>query len=177
MTLRAAVRALSSSVALMALVGVAVSCDPVESDAIDALGGENPSVRRGPLHRPGQPCLLCHDGAVGDPPAFSVAGTVYDDPVELDGEDNATLELTDSTGSSYTAMTNAAGNFYVTPDEWTPVFPLVGIAVYAFGAGAPVKMQSEAGRSGGCATCHVPPTGPSSPGPVVITLAGGAAPP
>ena len=41
---------------------------------------EAPGVRRGPLHRPGQPCLLCHDGALGDPQRFTVAGTVFQTP-------------------------------------------------------------------------------------------------
>ena len=101
----------------LTLVVAAAACDPVESDAIAALGGEAPGVRRGPLHRPGQPCLLCHDGAIGDPPAFSVAGTIYDDPVDLDGEDGVNVVVTDSLENTCTATTNEVGNFYLTPEE------------------------------------------------------------
>ena len=60
-----------------ALVALA-ACDPVHGDAISALGPEAPDVRQGPLHRPGQPCLLCHDGALGDPQRFTIAGTVFE---------------------------------------------------------------------------------------------------
>jgi len=163
---------------LLALASAALRCDPVVDNAVDALGGEAPGVRRGPLHRPGQPCLLCHDGAIGDPPAFSVAGTVFDDPVDLDGEEGATVLLVDSTGQSPTSTvtTNAAGNFYLTPDQWSPVFPLTKIGVVS-AEGMVLTMQSEAGRSGACATCHVSPAGPSSPGPVCTALEDGGLPP
>ena len=60
-----------------ALLVLLLSCDPVHDDAVSALGGETPGIPRGPLHRPGQPCLVCHDGASGDPAAFSMAGTVF----------------------------------------------------------------------------------------------------
>lgn len=168
--------ALSRSVTLAAaafVVAAAVSCDPVVSDAVDALGGEAPGVRRGPLHRPGQPCLLCHDGALGDPPAFSVAGTIFDDPIDLLGEDGATVSLTDTNGSTYSATTNAAGNFYITPGEWSPTFPLT-VSVTSV---TTVTMQSQIGRSGACATCHVSPASASSPGPVCMQLEDGGVPP
>ncbi len=177
MSVRAVAR-ISTPLVLVALTTVAVRCDPVEDNAIDALGGESPGVRRGPLHRPGQPCLLCHDGAVGDPPAFSVAGTVFDDPIDLDGEEGATVVLVDSNMQSppMTVTTNAAGNFYLTPDQWSPVFPLMTVGVIS-AAGMELTMHSEAGRSGGCATCHVSPAGPMSPGPVVVSLEDGGVPP
>jgi hypothetical protein len=171
-----AVRIVSTCAALASLASVAPQCDPVEENAVDALGGEAPGVRRGPLHRPGQPCLLCHDGAIGDPPAFSVAGTVFDDPVDLDGANGATVVLTDSTGNTQSATTNAAGNFYLTPSDWSPTFPLTNVGVVS-AQGSVVTMQSEIGRSGACATCHVAPAGPSSPGPVCLALEDGGVPP
>src|ERR1700683_3328645 len=76
---RCAVRIPDGSVRLVGWVGLAmlvgalmVGCNPVLDDAIADLGPEKPGVHPGPLHRPGQPCLLCHDGALGDPQAFSV---------------------------------------------------------------------------------------------------------
>lgn len=164
---------------LVALATASTGCfDPVVSNEVSALGGEASGVRRGPLHRPGQPCLLCHDGALGDPPAFSVAGTVFNDPVDMGGADNAAILLIDSDGKSppEMPMTNAAGNFYLTPDEWSPVFPLTKVGVIS-AEGVAVTMYSESGRSGGCATCHVSPAGPTSPGPVCITLVDGGVPP
>src|ERR1019366_4307514 len=103
---------------------LSTACHPVQDNAIAALGGEAPSVRRGPLHRPGQPCLLCHDGALGDPPAFSVAGTVFDRPSASQGVNGATVSLTDANDSGALAVTNSAGNFYVTPAQWTPTYPV-----------------------------------------------------
>ncbi len=88
------------------------------------------------------------------------------------GESGATVLLTDSTGSMHMATTNSVGNFYLTPGEWSPVSPLTHVEVVS-AAGAIVTMQSEVGRSGACATCHVAPAGPSSPGPVCITLEDG----
>lgn len=160
---------------LLAVIALLPGCDPVQDSAINALGGEAPGVRRGPLHRPGQPCLLCHDGALGDPPAFSVAGTIFDRPSDAQPVNGATVSLLDANGSSFDALTNAAGNFYVTPDQWTPTFPLT-VAVTT-GAGLKVTMHTDVGRDGACATCHFDPAGPASPGHVCITLDDGSSPP
>jgi hypothetical protein len=170
------VRVAMRSLALAALASASVRCDPVKSDAIDALRGNAPGVSNGPLHRPGEPCLLCHDGDFGDPSAFSVAGTVFEEPLGMVGEDGATVLLTDSTGSMHMATTNSVGNFYLTPGQWSPVFPLTHVEVVS-AAGSIVTMQSEVGRSGACATCHVAPAGPASPGPVCVTLEDGGVPP
>ena len=162
--------------AALLAVSLTVACNPVDSDAIAALGGEAPGVRRGPLHRPGQPCLLCHDGALGDPPAFTVAGTIYMLPAEAGAAANETVFLKDAIGSTHvTHATNAAGNFYVTPDEWSPVYPLSGVTVGPQDGG--VHMLSNVGRNGSCAACHVDPAGPGSPGHVCLTLADGGVPP
>lgn len=158
------------------------SCDPVLDDAVAALGPETPpGVHPGPLHRPGQPCLLCHDGAFGDPRAFSVAGTVYQVPSTLEPAVGATIILTDSTGSGppEPPVTNAAGNFYIQAQEWTPVFPLQ--VVIQPSQGPPVFMwsQIEGGSEvlgGACATCHKDPAGPDSPGHLCLTLDDGGVP-
>jgi hypothetical protein len=150
------------------------ACDPVRSDALNALPPEAPGVRNGPLHRPGQPCLLCHDGDLGDPPAFVVAGTVFEVPDTLVGADQATVALTDTVGNVYDTTTNAAGNFYVTPDQWSPTFPLVHVTVTG-ASGVVATMQSEVGRDGACASCHVDPAGPASPGHVSLSGPDGGA--
>jgi len=159
------------------VLGPLLACDPVTDDAIAALGPEAPGVRRGPLHRPGQPCLLCHDGAIGDPPEFVVAGTIYARPESAVGLANAVVTMHDATGSMHEATTNAAGNFYLTPQEWAPVFPLHGITVQSALYGFMVRMQSSVGRDGGCASCHVAPAGPGSPGRVVFEENNGTVPP
>jgi hypothetical protein len=156
-----------------------VSCDPVLDDGVAALGPETPGVANGPLHRPGQPCLLCHDGAFGDPPAFSVAGTIFQVPSSLEPAVGAGVAITDATGATRGEMTNAAGNFYIPASDWTPTFPLSvvvqpaeGPAVYMFSQieGAPEVL------GGACATCHKDPAGPHSPGHVSLALDDGGVP-
>lgn len=148
---------------LFATLGVA--CDPTHDDAVAALGDEAPGVRRGPLHRPGQPCLLCHDGAIGDPPQFSVAGTVYLEPApNAAPASNVNVHMTDANGASFDATTNAAGNFYVVPGQFTPTYPMT-VSITA-SHGTPICMFTHVGRDGSCAGCHAGAAGPGSPGQI-----------
>lgn len=153
--------------ALFAAFAIGSSCDPVYSHQVAALGGEAEGVEHGPLHRPGQPCLVCHDGTLGNPSAFSVAGTVYEAAApDTRPAVNVEVVMTNvSDGDSYTATTNAAGNFYVLPKQWTPVYP---ITVMLKAGGADTCMTSHVGRDGSCASCHVEPAGPASPGRVTL---------
>jgi len=157
----------SVGIGLLGLLGL-LACDPVQSDEIAALGGEAPGVPEGPLHRPGQPCVLCHDGAGGDPSAFSVAGTVFETPSTSAGASGVTVAMTDSTGSTHSATTNAAGNFYVTPSEWTPTYPITTTTLESGRVSTP--MYGEIGRNGSCAGCHSYPAaaGAGSPGRVSL---------
>jgi hypothetical protein len=151
-----------------------VACDPVQSDAVTALGGEASGVNPGPLHRPGQPCLLCHDGALGDPPEFSVAGTVFQSVDDKQPARNARVELKAADGKSSSQTTNAAGNFYIQAQTWRPTYPLQVSVSYD---SLMVSMQSNIGRDGACASCHVDPSGPASPGHVyAIPIDAGVAP-
>ena len=152
--------------AIFAALSVGSSCDPVHGDAVDALGGEAPGVGPGPSHRGGQPCLLCHDGAIGNPTKFSVAGTVYDAPSTAQPVAGVTVTMTSlHDGASYTATTNAAGNFYATPTEWAPAYP---IKVTMQSGGKSVCMTTHIGREGSCAGCHTQTASRASPGPVVL---------
>ena len=151
-----------------------VGCDPVLDDGVAALGGETPGVPPGPLHRPGQPCLLCHDGAAGDPQAFGVAGTIFEVPSSRVPIAGADVHMTDSSGSlPQDAVTNAAGNFYIPLDRWSPQFPL-SVSVKP-PSGADVFMHTLA-NDGSCATCHADPPGPESPGHVCVSLDDGGTP-
>ncbi len=150
------------------------ACDPVHDNAIAALGGEARGVRRGPEHRPGQPCLLCHDGALGDPEAFSVAGTVYLQPSGTQPAEGATVELQGADGAPFEVVTNRAGNFYVYPDQYRPVYPLQTSVSFQ---GQRTLMHTNIGRDGSCAGCHVDPAGPASPGHVYVRLDDGSVPP
>jgi hypothetical protein len=163
-------------VVLFLLIVTAAACqDPVREQAIAALGPETAGVRPGPLHRPGQPCLLCHDPTGGRHPEFSVAGTVY---ALADGDtplNQIEVRMIDASGRSFTALTNCAGNFSVSPFEYTPHYPLwVTLAA----EGQTIDMESPVYRDGSCASCHTDPKGPSSAGRVFLLVdAGDTLPP
>jgi len=120
------------SVTLTALATLACS-DPTHDAAVAMLGPEATGVDPGPLHRPGQPCLVCHGGEGPASATFVTAGTVYVNPYTAGTTVYApqfpgSVHLVDATGSAFSASTNEVGNFYVAPDEWSPMFPLGGLS-------------------------------------------------
>lgn len=152
---------MSRTVVMLLAAAALGSCDPYYDDQIAALGGDPPGVRKGPLHRPGQPCLLCHDGATGNPPAFSVAGTVYTNQNDLVPAVRATVTLTSANGAKWESQTNEAGNFYVSPTQYVPINPMSVVVTYGPDT---AKMHGHVGRDGSCAACHIDPAGPASAG-------------
>jgi hypothetical protein len=209
-------RTLALSSVLAAAAGAAamtaLSCDPVHDDAVAALGDEAPGVPKGPDHRPGQPCMLCHNGAIGNPSEFSVAGTIFlsDQGAKLNPNYTPTgrggrggsissgsvdyvvdVNLEDANHAKYTTQTNGSGNFYLTPRDYVPTYPMkVTISSSAIDVSASISddphtlpMTSYVGRNGSCAGCHSLPgmpgtasPGPSSPGTIYIITDGGAPP-
>jgi len=130
---------------------IIASCmNPVHDEAVIALGDEAPGVRKGPLHRPGQPCLTCHGGD-GPGPDFETAGTVYERRGETAPAANVVVNLEDSTGQKHTVTTNTAGNFYVETRRFTPTYPLY---VTLTRGDTKQEMTTRIGRRGGCADCH-----------------------
>jgi hypothetical protein len=162
-------RALASTV-LTALLAFAASgssgCnDPTHDEQVAALGPENPNVPRGPLHRPGQPCLVCHGGIGPASAHFSVGGTVYATRTGTAPAVDATVTVEDINGSVATAQTNQVGNFYIEASQWSPTYPTQPqVALGNTGA----VMTTHVGRDGSCATCHSDPIGPTSAGHVYI---------
>lgn len=152
-----------SLVAFVAMLSALASCvDPVRDAAIEKLGPEKGPP--GPLHRPGQPCIVCHSDE-GDSDPFTIAGTVYLDPFSNTPIDGVQVTAIDSLGRSFTTATNCAGNFFVRPKEFTPTFP---IWLEMLGGKTYRSMESASYREGSCAGCHTSPAGPSSPGPVYL---------
>jgi hypothetical protein len=152
---------------VMALAGVVASCaNPVPDGEIAALGGEAPNVDPGPNHRAGQPCVLCHsDTGPASDHVFSVAGTIFQSQAMAIGVNGTEILLVDSTGSSPKdpVFTNAVGNFYITPDQWAPAFPILA-GIYNDGTSVtpPVpparrSMQSHISREPSCGFCHKDP--------------------
>jgi hypothetical protein len=140
---------------LLAIALASASCnDPVHDDYVSALGGEINGVGPGPRHRPGQPCLVCHDGRGPGKPDFSVAGTVYATRSGTAALEGATVTLQDATGAMHVAKTNDVGNFYITKSEWSPAFPLF---VRLESNGKKKIMQTRIGRDADCGYCHSGP--------------------
>lgn len=143
----------------------ALGCgDPVRDEQIAALGPEDPAVQLGPLHRPGQPCLLCHADA-GIAPRFSVAGTVFLTPETAKPIGGVEIRLIDAARRWFVAYTNCAGNFFVEPQQYEPVLPLWATAT---GYGAQIEMDSPMNKDGDCNTCHRSKKSPSSAGLVFL---------
>jgi hypothetical protein len=145
---------------------------PVHEAAVQALGPEQPGVPQGPYHRAGQPCTVCHSGQGPAHTVFSLAGTVFSAPFTASsdagavGVDQATVGVVDDDGSEHSILTNCVGNFYVTPDAYSPAFPIL-VNVSKEGAGV-VPMMGHIGREASCAECHTDPSGTTSPGRVFL---------
>jgi hypothetical protein len=151
--------------AIAAASAAACFVDPVHDDEVSALGPETPGVPRGPLHRPGQPCLVCHGGSGPASHQFSVAGTAFALKDQNQPLPTAIVSLADENDASVDLEANAAGNFFVTPGEYEPYWPVhVQLALGNISA----TMNSHIGRDGSCADCHYEPPGPQTPGYVYL---------
>lgn len=157
-----------------AVVASSAACryDPVPQEIINKLGDESGSPSA--AHRPGQPCLACHSTYEGAEPPLAIGGTVYtkDDTGALVPAPKVLVTVTDSTGDTRMACTNATGNFFFQKDAWPDItFPLAATA-------GDRTMRSIIGRDGSCASCHKTPVagaapgsigeGPDSPGVVIV---------
>jgi hypothetical protein len=149
-----------------------VQPNPVHEAAVQALGPEQPGVPQGPYHRAGQPCTVCHSGQGPARTIFSLAGTVFSAPFAASadagpsGVDQAAIGVVDDNGSEQSILTNCVGNFYVTPDVYSPAFPIL-VNVSKQGAGV-VPMMGHIGRETSCAECHSDPPGTKSPGHIFL---------
>jgi hypothetical protein len=158
----------------LAMATAPLGCVDEYHDAqVQALGGEAPGVPRGPFHRPGQPCVLCHGTAGPASTIFSIAGTVFAVQGQKAPAAGATVNLEDVNGHPATITTNAAGNFYITASQWLPTFP---IAVPSVTQGDKAQfMITHVARDGSCAACHTDPASTTSPGAIYMTTASVAA--
>ena len=65
------------------LLALLTSCgDPVRDEQIEALGEEQPEFPPSAIHRPGQPCVLCHSQYGGAEPEMSMGGTLFFKPAK-----------------------------------------------------------------------------------------------
>lgn len=145
---------LSLLLPVLSLAGATASCtDPVLDQEIEALGPEQGEP--GPDHRPGQPCVLCHSefGTAPDS-VFTLAGTVFDAPTRYVGVEGVEVRIVDSGNSKWTAISNRAGNFYLTKGQGEVKFP---VRVRISKGGVERPMLSHIGREPSCAGCHFNP--------------------
>lgn len=161
------VKCIGLLLALACALGQTACGNPVRDDLISSLGHENPNVRRGPLHRPGQPCLACHSPNGHREPYMSVAGTIYQSQDKKLPARDVVVQLTDSQNRTYAVATNCAGNFYVQADDFTPVYPMTVKLQYA--NLQILQMKTKIYREGSCAACHKDPAGPTSVGFVYVS--------
>jgi hypothetical protein len=145
--------------------------DAVHDDEVQALGPEVSGVPAGPLHRPGQPCLTCHGGIGPASTQFSAGGTLYALQGQSAAAISAMVQIEDILGNVWTGKTNAAGNFYVLPSQFSPHYPTQMTVLAADAPStAAIQMMTVASRDGSCADCHKNPAGPTSPGPVYVEM-------
>lgn len=149
---------------LLGLLAAACS-DPIRTRAMDELGGEAPGVPAGPLHRPGQPCLVCHGEDGPSESRFSFAGTIYARPSTAEPLAGARVRFIDSSGAQYAVSSNCAGNFYVGDTNFRPVWP-VWMKV-EFGD-LTQEMVTPSFREGSCGACHQDPATPTSVGHLYV---------
>lgn len=104
--------------------------------------------------QPGEACIACH--SKGEGPRFAFGGTLYPsghEPSQCDGVDGtrtaAQVVVVDSTGKSFTANVNAAGNFY-SAGRITVTPPLHAKVVYM----GRERVMASAVTSGDCNACH-----------------------
>ncbi len=137
--------------------------DPVHVQQLVTLGSEESGVPEGPLHRPGQPCAVCHGERGPAERSFVLSGTVYRTPTGRLPLPGVSVRLLDASGAERSVETNCAGNFYLTAEELAPVYPLWVKLEYGDAA---VEMRSPISRERSCAACHAQPAGPTSVGQV-----------
>ena len=166
-------------VALVFVASALPACgDPVHDDAVKALGPEKAGVPRGPLHRPGQPCLTCHGGEGPSSFVMDFGGTVY---ATADGDTpgaDAVVRLLDSQKRVYDVNANCVGNFWVPRGAFAAVFPVTAAVTMALpsatmGETSSRVMTTQMRRNGSCGECHVNPASNASPGSI-YALAGSA---
>ncbi len=174
---------------LLAASALLVSCgsDPRQWPDLDAAGvplgpvcrsgNYWPYGERGDNHmHPGRDCIGCHTRS-GHGPVFTVAGTIFNAPHEVDdcfGYDSDTrnhtaaeVQIVDGNGVAFTIIANRSGNFYTT---YPLRFPLRHVQVRA--PDGSINEMFGAASSGDCNSCHtrlgtVSPLG-ESPGRVTM---------
>lgn len=103
-----------------------------------------------------------------------MSGTIY---ATADGQkplSAARVLMTDATGTTFTAETNCAGNFFVRAETWRPTFPVYTTVKWGDQS---QPMASPIHREPSCGACHGQTASPSSAGPIFVWGDAGPPPP
>jgi hypothetical protein len=163
-------------IALACVLAAAGCGDAFRDPQIEALGGEFPGTTPSQFHRPGQPCVLCHDSYEGAEPELSIGGTLFYFPPDGAGFPVTTpgfvVSIVDSKGKSFNAEVNCFGNFFIEKSVFEPAYPILTEVLQRDEETGELRtnqqMNSRIGRDGSCAACHVDPKSWLSPGPVFV---------
>lgn len=101
---------------------------------------------------PGEACIDCHESE-REAPDFEVGGTVYslyDEPNDCDGLENAIVRLLGADGTSFEIKSNAAGNFLMDSSRNTLVMPYTAEVEFPDGSVAAMVSPQESGDCNGC---------------------------
>ena len=111
---------------------------------------------------PGMACISCHTSG-GEGPKFQIAGTVYtagDDANTCDGIASTAIEIIGADGTTVTATSNAAGNFYLNSGIKTPYTARVV-------KNGKVRVMTTKQDSGDCNACHTATGAEGAPGRII----------
>jgi hypothetical protein len=166
---------ISALFVLSAVAALSACSDPVHKHQVDALGGEQPGVPAGPLHRPGQPCLACHGEYGPANSEFAFAGTIYADSIGKIPLPDAKVTFVDVKGNMHETGANCVGNFFIMKGDYKPEPPVWTTVIFGTMPGmmmedVPISkdMTSPIYREGSCATCHADPPGVDAVGHVFL---------
>lgn len=121
------------------------------------------------LMHPGRDCLACHQER-GEAEEVVLGGTVYEangEPDDCFGVEGVTLQLTDSQGTVFELVSNAAGNFVMElegePGEMQIVPPYSAKLLYEGRERQMLTMQTETS----CNSCHTVAGANGAPGRIL----------
>ncbi len=122
---------------------------------------------KSPLMHPGGACIGCHQTTAGGP-ALSFAGTVYAGARDVDdcnGTDApVTVVIRDKNRNTFTAQTNAAGNFMIATETLQGLNVRAPFTVEVRQPGKPTRKMNRTITGGDCNGCH---TASGNPGRVL----------
>jgi len=151
---------LALTVAILVSAGCNGTSGSCSSDSWWTSGNEGST-----LMTPGGDCTGCHVRR-GEGPVYEIAGTVYFDYADADncnGVDGAEVVVTDANGTEFTATSNAAGNFFLTPGQANVTYPASVVVRYQGGERAMVNTIAD----GNCNVCHTVDGTQAAPGRVI----------